>query len=124
MMAVFHNEQDRPAEAFAIKGESWRNLDMIAKHPAEGEQQRYLYLLNALDSEIFTLAQLTESINKTLAEEENGESVTLPQVRACVNFKLKVATKKNPTVRVIEEDGTYRLAEEAEQILKKPVTVK
>jgi hypothetical protein len=41
-LVIIHNVQDRPAEAFAVKGGSWRNLNLIAKHPVSGERN-HLY---------------------------------------------------------------------------------
>lgn len=37
MLVLIHNEQDRPEEAYAVRGQHWRNLDLIARHPRRGE---------------------------------------------------------------------------------------
>jgi hypothetical protein len=34
---MIHNLEDRPNEAYAVKDTSWRNLELIAKHPVPGE---------------------------------------------------------------------------------------
>lgn len=37
MLVLVHNHRDSPEEAYAVKGENWRNLSLIARHPRRGE---------------------------------------------------------------------------------------
>jgi len=88
-----------------------KKLGLSKEAPAKIKGGLAKRIMRALDGETLTLEEVTASINKTLTEEENGESVTLKQVRCCINFQLKTATKKHAQPRVIEEDGSYKLAD-------------